>query len=1010
MAQDDLDFQSILEELRKADEIEKQNAQIQEELEEHSASIDSLEDQTAELLEAAGLEEDDKERNVIGKDKLTATLTSSEKKRYQNIGKEFIDGAGKEFQRILKASKFKNMMSAVKEKFTAGIAKMKRAIKKAKKASGFLAKLLLIIGLLGGIFYLFKDKITSAIPNITQFVKDIFQKAKDFLGGLVEKAFTFFTGGNLISAGLGVVIGYFKDAIRIFFGQTLPDAIYELYLNVLSMFSSDAEDLKEEFASHPANQPVQEQAVSIANDANDEAESGVQLEEGIAASQRVVEEAGQNLNNLTTTQLTNLQSASSTAQFHGLDANSPLVQQLNDLADGDADIMQMINDGQVDTRHLFSQIREASKDGELSRQEAFEALRSSIMDEEMQRNMQLRQITEGMQNQQQNGQPQITIDGEPIASANGSPVTTIANNAANQAESQTAAFEAITQAAIADGRRQDEINAQLNARQQRQQSQQRETSITANEVQLESYKRVTLNAQNAISDTLKEAFLDLSTAIKNFLSADDLTKSLTAGITVLNANFVTFFDEIRKYATDMLKNLADVAQSSFTFYNKLVGLLDAQGEAVRQAQQASAEEAAAQAEGERRLREFAINVNVDMGGDRPHTQFEFLKDVISIDTTLSRTLEQTNTKLASIATKIQSGALNRTGDLTVNEEIERVIKNNITQTFNQNRLSIVNNVVNNVIADARMMGAITEKLTDEGGFVDKIAKHITEETDGVNRIVNTITTNNTILNTITDKTSRNETFIKKTTEIFTGDSRMRGRLTDAISKGIREDSGTMAVIERQVVQGIAPTISNRIMNNQQTVINSVVTNLSQNETIISNVNEKITNLFRDETTINSITQNLINNPEYMTQFVTNVTQQVINDIKDNHVELNEGDVTNVVQQVMQQVETHILNNIENYTNVKVDNRVTNTGSQTSIVTLVDKDGEENTLELVDRRVHEAAINALRADIRTLANATATNRQQINNNTVQVSKLVGIGNMSVGASDPLPVQPLYALSV
>ena len=80
-----------------------------------------------------------------------------------------------------------------------------------------------------------------------------------------------------------------------------------------------------------------------------------------------MEEAGQNLNNLTTTQLTNLQSASSTAQFHGLDANSPLVQQLNDLAEGDADIMQMINDGQVDTRHLFSQIREASKDGELSR-------------------------------------------------------------------------------------------------------------------------------------------------------------------------------------------------------------------------------------------------------------------------------------------------------------------------------------------------------------------------------------------------------------------------------------------------------------------------------------------------------------------------------------------------------------------------------------------------------------------------------------------------------------------
>jgi hypothetical protein len=66
------------------------------------------------------------------------------------------------------------MMSAVKEKFTAGIAKMKRAIKKAKKTTGFLAKLLVIVGLLGAIFYLFKDKITQALPNISQFVKDIF--------------------------------------------------------------------------------------------------------------------------------------------------------------------------------------------------------------------------------------------------------------------------------------------------------------------------------------------------------------------------------------------------------------------------------------------------------------------------------------------------------------------------------------------------------------------------------------------------------------------------------------------------------------------------------------------------------------------------------------------------------------------------------------------------------------------------------------------------------------------
>ena len=66
------------------------------------------------------------------------------------------------------------MMSTMKEKFQVGVNKVKSAIKKAKKTSGFLAKLLVIAGLLGTIFYLFKDKIKDAIPNITGYIRDIF--------------------------------------------------------------------------------------------------------------------------------------------------------------------------------------------------------------------------------------------------------------------------------------------------------------------------------------------------------------------------------------------------------------------------------------------------------------------------------------------------------------------------------------------------------------------------------------------------------------------------------------------------------------------------------------------------------------------------------------------------------------------------------------------------------------------------------------------------------------------
>jgi hypothetical protein len=200
-----------------------------------------LEEQTTELTEKVGV--DDKEKNVIDKNKLPATLTSAEKKRYQNIGKVFIEGAGGEFKRILKATKFKSMMSTVKEKFQAGVNKVKSAIKKAKKAGGFLAKLLLIAGLLGTIFYLFKDKIKDAIPNITNYIKDIFEKARNFVGNLVENGFNVVADGAKAILGESVIkiIGYLKDTVEIFFSETLPNSIYELYLNVLSLFSDDAE-------------------------------------------------------------------------------------------------------------------------------------------------------------------------------------------------------------------------------------------------------------------------------------------------------------------------------------------------------------------------------------------------------------------------------------------------------------------------------------------------------------------------------------------------------------------------------------------------------------------------------------------------------------------------------------------------------------------------------------------------------------------------------------------------
>ena len=62
------------------------------------------------------------------------------------------------------------MMSTMKEKFTAGIDKIKGFVKKAKEKKWFFAKLILIATLLGVIIHHFKEKIMNVIPNLGEYI------------------------------------------------------------------------------------------------------------------------------------------------------------------------------------------------------------------------------------------------------------------------------------------------------------------------------------------------------------------------------------------------------------------------------------------------------------------------------------------------------------------------------------------------------------------------------------------------------------------------------------------------------------------------------------------------------------------------------------------------------------------------------------------------------------------------------------------------------------------------
>ena len=138
-------------------------------------------------------------------------------------------------------------MSTMREKFSGKINLIKNTIKKVKRKSGFIEKLLKIIAILGTIAYLFKDKIIAALPHIKEFANEIYEKSKNFVVNLAEKFWNFITTGakKIISESINKMYDSVTDGISIFFNETLPEGIFQLYLNILSMFSDDASELAE---------------------------------------------------------------------------------------------------------------------------------------------------------------------------------------------------------------------------------------------------------------------------------------------------------------------------------------------------------------------------------------------------------------------------------------------------------------------------------------------------------------------------------------------------------------------------------------------------------------------------------------------------------------------------------------------------------------------------------------------------------------------------------------------
>lgn len=229
-------FDTLLDELAKVDKL---SANVNSVLK----SQEQLTSDVEEMKEFVGYEDDSQLKNVIDKKKLPARLTNNERIRYENIGKQFMLGAGKEFDRIRNKIKFGEMMSTTKDKFIKGFEKVKSKVTSVKKGSGLWSKIFKIIALLGILGFIFKDKIAKLLPNTTQFFSNLIDKVQDATGKMLMGLWDFIkehlsgSFSGILKHLANVVI---PNSVGTFFGKTLPDALLQTWLSVMSSFSSSA--------------------------------------------------------------------------------------------------------------------------------------------------------------------------------------------------------------------------------------------------------------------------------------------------------------------------------------------------------------------------------------------------------------------------------------------------------------------------------------------------------------------------------------------------------------------------------------------------------------------------------------------------------------------------------------------------------------------------------------------------------------------------------------------------
>ena len=356
---------TLLIELEKVDKMDKKVIEV-------SSSQKNIQRDITEVKEFVGFDDSAQTKNII--DKLPARLTPNERVRYENIGKQFTLGASKEFQKIREKIKFSEKMSTAKDTFIKGFERMKKSMKHVKKSSGLWSKIFKIIGILGLLGYIFRDKIAKHFPETSKILENTIEKIKEAIGDMFGGLYEYLK--KSISESLTVALKHLAnktipEIVKSFFGITLPNILLESWLRLMSLFSSSAETQLNDFLKESGTDisTLSEEAVKKANE---HYQNKMTDDEGIEYLRQISSNLSEKTNNLTSfdeIQLNNFIKNTGLLAFK--EQQEETQNQFLKIAaiaiHGDEkrteDIKEMIEDGSINMTDFLNNVEERVKEG-----------------------------------------------------------------------------------------------------------------------------------------------------------------------------------------------------------------------------------------------------------------------------------------------------------------------------------------------------------------------------------------------------------------------------------------------------------------------------------------------------------------------------------------------------------------------------------------------------------------------------------------------------------------------